>query len=140
MKTTPLLSALNSQSKSFHALNPHLFIPTAKQVVEEGKRIRQESKPLINKLETAWYQVLKSIYQHVKCQAIRFKLGNGIWYKPDFVATDDSGQWIAFEVKGPHAFRGGFENLKVAAHCWPRVKWILVWKEQGQWKQQEVLP
>lgn len=106
----------------------------------EGKRIRQDSKPLMNKLEMQfWRERLEQRYPLAKPQAIRFKLGNGIWYKPDFV--DFSIQPVtAWEVKGPHAFRGGFENLKVAASAYPFVRWILVWKESGEWRQQEVLP
>jgi hypothetical protein len=66
-------------------------------------------------------------------------LGNGIWYKPDFTGFVD-GSYTAWEVKGPHAFRGGFENLKVAANQYKEINWHLVWKEGGQWKDQGVLP
>ena len=78
---------------------------------------------------------------NLKAQSKRYKLGNGIWFKPDMTGNDTrDGRETAYEVKGPHAFRGGFENLKVAAHQWPEVRWLLVWKERGEWKQQEVLP
>lgn len=111
-----------------------------------GKRIRQSRRPLLNKLETEW---LSQLDRHIgpgqaKAQAKRYKLGNGIWFKPDFTATvklvGGFTQETAWEVKGPHAFRGGFENLKVAAHEWPEVRWILVWKENGLWREQQVLP
>lgn len=110
-----------------------------------AKRIRQSSKPLLNKLEAEWYEVLKLRFRITAMQAIRFRLGNGIWYKPDFMAwpvgleSQDS-RMRAFEVKGPHAFRGGMENLKVAANQYRQIVWVLVWKEQGQWKEQIVLP
>lgn len=112
------------------------------KVGEPKKRIRQSTKPLLNKLEAEWFNVLTSRYSYHRsnptlCQSVRFKLGNGIWYKPDFFVP-----FIpeAFEVKGPHAFRGGLENLKVAAHQYPMIRWMLVWKENGEWKEQEVLP
>ena len=122
----------------------------------EGKRIRQGAKPLLNKLETEFYESLKHYHPGATIwkQALRWKLGNGIWYKPDFVAFTafypegypktmppvKQIKLTAWEVKGPHAFRGGFENLKVAASLYPEVRWVLVWKEDGAWKQQEVLP
>lgn len=110
------------------------------------KRIRQSSKPLMNKLETEWYEQLKFLYANttIHIQAKRYKLANGIWYKPDFTVCADGGHFsgeVAWEVKGPKAWRGGFENLKVVAHQWPQVQFLLVWKDkQGQWQQQEVLP
>lgn len=107
------------------------------------RRIRQSSKPLMNKLETEWYHVLKSAYPPecpVFSQAIRFRLGNGIWYKPDFIVFG-TGQAYGYEVKGPHAFRGGFENLKVCASLYREIKWYLVWKgDLGQWQEQTILP
>lgn len=104
------------------------------------KRIRQSSKPLMNKLESQWCEVLRRgcAPGELLIQALRFRLGNGIWYKPDFVII--SCAITAYEVKGPHSFRGGFENLKVAASLYPEVRWILVWKQDGKWQEQEVLP
>lgn len=116
--------------------------PVAASVtVRPAQRIRQSSKPLLNKLETEWYHILKSSYSPdvpVFSQAIRFRLGNGIWYKPDFMVFGNS-KFYGYEVKGPHAFRGGFENLKVCANLYREIKWYLVWKEDGEWKEQEVL-
>ncbi len=112
----------------------------------EKKRIRQDRKPLLNKLETEWFNKLQECYPSTMIwkQALRWKLGNGIWYKPDFVLfagwTQKPSELTCYEVKGPHSFRGGFENLKVAASLYPEVRWILVWKESGTWQHQEVLP
>ena len=103
-------------------------------------RIRQDTKPLMNKLEAAWLsEVLKRTNPSARPQALKFRLGNGIAYKPDFV--DFTGETVTcWEVKGPHAFRGGFENLKVAAAAYPEIRWVLVWKVAGEWQQQVVLP
>lgn len=115
--------------------------------VSVPKRIRQDSKPLMNKLETQFYNVLavQNPGMIIYKQALRWKLGNGIWYKPDFAAflydaqAERNVTLTCWEVKGPHAFRGGFENLKVAAAAYPEVAWILVWKESGKWCEQLVL-
>lgn len=108
------------------------------------RRIRQDHKPLMNKLEDefASYMEMSMYGEHgIACvlvvQALRFRLANGLWYKPDFFWPN---RLRAYEVKGPHSFRGGFENLKMAAHQYPWIKWILVWKEDGQWQEQTILP
>lgn len=111
--------------------------------VSVPKRIRQSSKPLMNKLETQFWRVLCLEFgdPQVMPQALKLKLGNGIFYTPDFVVTQPGvGIVRCYEVKGPHAFRGGFENLKVAAHQWLHVKWYLVWKDGPHWRTQQVLP
>jgi hypothetical protein len=119
----------------------------------QSKRIRQDSKPLLNKLEQEFYDRLTGILSLnndktlVRAQAKRYKIGNGVWYKPDFTASwwTCKGEEIdttetAWEVKGPFAYRGGLEALKTAAHQWPEVAFYLVWKENGEWKEQRVLP
>lgn len=120
------------------------------------RRLRQSTKPLMNKLEAEFYERLKMLKTpvHFRAQSMRFRLGNGIWYKPDFTAWHNhlyheampaNGiqiRMIAWEVKGPRAFRGGFENLKVAAALYPEVRWLLVWKDKatGEWQEQCILP
>ena len=104
------------------------------------KRIRQSSKPLMNKLETEFFNCYPKDSPCINVQSIRFKLGNGIWYKPDFVFIRPSGTWTCYEIKGPHAFRGGFENLKVAASKYPLIQWVLSWKQFDTWQSQIILP
>lgn len=110
--------------------------------IKPAKRVRQSSKPLLNALETEWLEQLNKIYPEkhaqITAQAIRVRLGNGIWFKVDFVVFCNP--VTAYEVKGPHSFRGGFENLKVAASLYREVQWILVWKANGTWAQQTILP
>lgn len=115
------------------------------QTVSKKKRIRQSSKPEMNALEREFH--LRLIPSKNDCditvQSMRFKLGNGVWYKPDFVVFPkrlEDFRPVAYEVKGPHAFRGGLENLKVAAHAYPMIEWALVWKEGGVWMEQIVMP
>ena len=122
------------------ARNPHLYGEL--YMKPNAKRLRQSSKPLVNELEREWLSLICNgdRCHSIKAQAIRFRLGNGIWYKPDFTGYQD-GQLTAWEVKGPHAFRGGFENLKVAAATFLEWQWILVWKDdKGCWQHQMVLP
>ena len=138
-------------------LNPHIFgaagnvqipgsreptVPQPAVPVQPPRRIRQNQKPLLNKLETEWFNLVRESYPShtIRPQALRFRLANGAWYKPDLTAML-TGINVAWEVKGPHAFRGGFEFLKVAAATYPEWRWILVWKdESGKWQEQTVLP
>lgn len=108
----------------------------------KNSRLRQDHKPLMNKLEQEYYNHFLSHHDGPVCiQSVRFKLANGLWYKPDFFSESMiCSSRCGIEVKGPHSFRGGFENLKMAAHQYPWIKWILVWKENGEWQEQTVIP
>lgn len=110
-----------------------------RETVRAHKRIRQSSKPLLNKLEQEfWNDYLSDRYPEAKPQALRFRLANGLTLTPDFV--DLSVQPVkAWEVKGKHAWGDSLVKLKAAAAIWKDVRWILVWKRCGQWESQEVL-
>ena len=113
--------------------------------MKSPKRIRQSTKPLLNKLESECFEYLKLNGLPMFAQSISFRLANGLRYKPDFFAFEwpavgELDRPTGFEVKGPHAFRGGFENLKMAATTYPQIRWILLWKQDGKWQQQRVLP
>lgn len=143
-------SRIPSAGPGVRALNPHLYgnitVPvigggTVMMVndIPHGKRIRQSSKPKMNKLEAQWAAMLTTLHPGVafRAQAWRVELAEGLWYKVDFIGPTE-GRWTAYEVKGPKSFRGGFENLKSAARLWPEIDWILVWKEKGEWRKQIV--
>lgn len=106
-----------------------------------AKRLRQSTAPLLNKLETRLLEHLKRLHPGVTIhgQGWRVRLANGLWFKVDLVGVVD-GRWTAWEAKGPRAFRGGFENLKMAASVWTEVRWVLMWEQDGQWKSQDVRP
>lgn len=110
------------------------------------KRIRQSTKPLLNNLEEEFMLTLVPQFDEagwiVVPQSIRFRLANGLYYKPDFLVIGQPGvsTMVGYEVKGPHAFRGGFENLKMAAHQYTWITWVLAWKDDGNWMYQTVLP
>ena len=111
--------------------------------IAAGKRLRQEAGPKLNKLEAAWLEMLKRKFPDGKiyAQAIRLRLANGAWFKVDFVVVN-AGAWLAYECKGPDAGKNvdrGKLALKVAADSFPEYQWFMVWKEDGQWKQQKVL-
>jgi hypothetical protein len=135
----------DAQRKASALKNPSVILET---IPAGKKRLRQSDAPIMNKLETRFFEErLTPDYvkrdERVLIQAVRLELGRGIWYKPDFfLPATIMRQAIAYEVKGPKVFRGGFENLKVAARVHPWVKFYLVWenREKGIWERQEILP
>jgi hypothetical protein len=156
--------AIASMSESTRKRNPHLFgAPAAelKKVWEKdpdsviafrmgidpkpGKRLRQDTKPLMNKLEQSFFNYLKAELCNeptLRAQAKRYKLANGAWYKPDITANVN-GFETAWECKGPKQMKNmarAMLVIKFSATQWPDVRWKLVWKDGGQWKQQDVLP
>lgn len=156
--------AIASMSESTKKRNPHLFGAPAAGLavvhykdpmtdqpcsvtvgkVTTGKRLRQDTKPLMNKLEQSFFNYLKAELCNeptLRAQAKRYKIANGAWYKPDITANVN-GFETAWECKGPKQMKNmarAMLTIKVAAAQWPDVRWKLVWKENGQWKQQEVL-
>jgi hypothetical protein len=150
--------AIASMSESTRKLNPHLFAvpeaglkgssvfsnPATVNVVTSGKRLRQDEKPLMNKLEQSFFNYLKAELCNeptLRAQAKRYKIANGAWYKPDITANVN-GFETAWECKGPKQMKNmarAMLVIKVAAAQWPDVRWKLVWKEGSQWKSQEVL-
>ena len=156
--------AIGSASDGVRKLNPHLFgqlppqnnpqvecaRPKVKTLCEvfaaEGKRIRQ-GEPKQGKWELEWKRMLEASgdWLHVRAQSFRVRLANGAWYKGDVTATNKGPipRLHVWEVKGGKGMKGvakGTLALKVAAAQYPEICWTLVWKENGKWQAQEVLP
>jgi hypothetical protein len=119
-------------------LRPLRLTPVEREAKPAERRVRQSRTPM-NDLELAYQRILFDAHgkENVLAQTVRLQLGNGVWYKPDFFVPSFK---LFYEVKGPHAFRGGLEFLKTAAHAHPWAKFRLVWRTDGAWKFQEVLP
>lgn len=143
-------TVLAGGSAAFRKLNPQLtgwvkIGDGSKTRIESvkttsKKRLRQSDKPLLNKLETEFFAYIQGQNPSVtiRPQAKRYELARGIWYKPDFTAII-GGFEHCWEVKGPKVFRGGFENLKVAARVWPDAYWWLCSKDKRAWQFQRVI-
>jgi len=145
-------------SKSVRDLNPHIYSvqppvrtvnqKTGRVTFGESKRIRQDTKPLMNKLETEWFNILSCQFPNFprpRPQSKRYQLCNGVNYTPDFTASswpDENGpaRETAWEVKGKHAWDDAIVKIKMAAHEWPEVCWLFCWKKDGKWNVQKVLP
>lgn len=107
-----------------------------------GKRIRQASKPLLNKLEQEAMDMLHARFPYSKFQphAMKLELANGSWYCPDIIEFPKEPPLHIYEVKGKHSWDDAIVKLKVAARTWQEFHWWLMWKEGEVWKSQRVLP
>lgn len=133
-------AALSRSPAAVPAL-PELPAPVAKA------RLRQRTKPLLNRLETAFLARLEHHYQHgakILSQSITLKIGNGVRYTPDFVVVTqrkDFGIGIeVWEVKGKHAWEDSLIKLKVAAALFPWITFNLASGHAGTWRLQQILP
>ena len=77
--------------------------------------------------------------QEIRIQAVTFRLANSLRYTPDFFIIGCLGA-ICYEVKGKWVDGDSFPKLKTAASVFPEISWRLVWKSDGIWKEQIVLP
>lgn len=105
------------------------------------KRLRQSARKM-NKLETEALGWLRARAPHWSWypQAITFRLGNGVRYTPDVVGMSMLDSVVCYEVKGPRMWDDANVKLKVAAHEFQHVKFVLLWRENGRWCEQVVLP
>jgi len=118
-------------------------IPKQKSVFGDGSRVRQEKKPLMNRLELEAFNYLSvdPIVTHLRAQSLRLKLANGAWYKPD-ISGLVGGKMTCWECKGGSGMKGaakGILALKVAATTYPEMDFFLVWKDGGQLKMQKII-
>jgi hypothetical protein len=141
---TKVTKGIKVLSKSF---NGPAFGQGDLKPARPATRLRQSSKPLMNKLETEFYGKLDKAYP-IRIQAVTFKLANGLRYTPDFFCAEDyscaSGISASFptawEVKGAWVDGDSFPKLKMAASVFPEIRWLLVWKKDGVWQEQEIKP
>ncbi len=154
MKTN-VTNLLSGCGPGVRAMNAHLFGPSAPPPPKvtatnprlppgepAKKRIKQSQAPVMNKLETRYYEVLKQIFPGapIKIQAMTLKLANGLRYTPDFIVFGKH-RMVAIETKGKWVDGDSIPKLKMAAAVWPEIQFTLVWEDgAGHWREQEILP
>lgn len=113
------------------------------QAFLKSTRLRQSTKPLMNKLETDFFEMMKRKHPGWKLhpQAITLRIGNGIRIKPDFFAITPLGM-TCWETKGKWVDGDSFGKLKMAATTYPEITFWLAWREgrTGSWEMQRILP
>ncbi len=112
------------------------------------KRIRQSSKPLLNKTEQRCFDYLSSsmIDAVVKEKPMTFRLCNGVRLTPDIGVFMIPGEMKPrmIDVKGQQQIQDdAVVKLKFAAKEWPMFAWLIMWEidgVHGNWCVQEILP
>jgi hypothetical protein len=143
------MRAPQNVSESVRRLNPEIygspcaFVATVSPEPPKPrakKRIRQSSKTM-NKLESEFYGRLKRLWEVVHYEPMRIKLCNGVVYIPDFMVVGPTGTVVFYETKGNQPIQDDSSvKIKMAAQQYPRFKFVLVWKENGKWNEQVILP
>jgi hypothetical protein len=132
-------AARNSKSESFKKLNPHLFTHSQFDVKVKQPEMLRQNKTCLNKLETEYLQILRAQFGDcVSSQSLTVKIGNGCRYTPDFIVWNSHG-CFAYEVKG-FMRDDAAVKIKVAAKLFPLIEFRIVWKTDGRWMEQKILP
>lgn len=133
-------------SEAVRRLNPSLYgVGLAKiaptPVSGSRKRIRQSSR-VMNQLESIFFELLKQKYfpSTVYYEPMRMRLCNGVVYLADFMVVDSSNKVIFYEVKGNQQIQDDASvKIKMAAQQYPCFRFVLVWRDYGEWREQEIL-
>lgn len=123
--------------------------PIEKPRGKAPRRLRQKSKPLLNKLETEYFNLIEHKFPNfppIRAQAKTFRLCNGVRYTPDLSCSywpveDGPSTETCWEIKGPKSWDDAIVKIKMAAHEFPEICWRFVWKDPAKgWIEQRVLP
>lgn len=70
-------------------------------------------------------------------EGLRFQIGNGAWFTPDFPTLLATGEMVIYEVKG---FRrpASIVRIKAAAKQYPFKFFIVTKQKDGGWKYDEI--
>ena len=105
-------------------------------------RIRQTTKPELNKTERRGIEFLKRRYPDAKLRihSKTYVLANGVRYTPEATAVIN-GVERAWEVKGPKIWDDATVKIKVAANEFPEIIWNMIWedKKTKEWRSQIIL-
>lgn len=108
-------------------------------------RLRQSSKPLLNKTEQRFFDYLKTKHPEdsIRAKPMTFQLCNGVVFKPDVSRyAKEQCRYHMFDVKGPQQIQDDAAvKIKMAAKEWPEVSWWLAWETAlNVWQVQLILP
>lgn len=146
----PRWTAEELRQYEFRRKSPHLGDKNEPEAILEPnrgilKRVRQSSKPIMNKLETEFYGILclKMVPDLIHCQAVTLRLANGVRYTPDFFVPQNEhidSKTEAYEVKGKWFTDDSNVKLKMAASIFKTINFYLAWKDEiGCWQEQRIL-
>ena len=94
-------------------------------------------KRSMNKTEKAYadrLEILKRLGEIVdyKFEAVRFRIGEGAYYKPDFLVVY-ADRFEIHETKG-HWREAAKVRIRACAELYPWFNWVAVYYERGKWR------
>jgi hypothetical protein len=104
-------------------------------------KARVNKRTGMNLTETAWSLELVALQRLEKIQwsqsdPLTLRLGDGAWYKPDFLVLEEAGELIAYDVKGrtktdkgkdtSHYTEAARVRIKVVATRFPWIRFVEV--------------
>lgn len=103
-----------------------------------------DPKSKMNKTEQAYAAYLETrkrgdFVKQWWWEPVSFRLGQGAWYKPDFVV------WMADDTVEVHEVKGFWREaarvrIKVAATNYPLYRFVAVRRVEGRWDVEEIKP
>lgn len=138
MNSTDLLAMLSPAQR--RAVEKQLR-PTGKAqpvgLNPSGKRKPAHTRGVMNKTEARYADMLE--IQRIAgdvlwygFEFLKFRLGDGAWFTPDFIVIFASGEIHAVEVKGFLREAAGV-RFRVAADKYPWLTWVMVERKDGAW-------
>ena len=70
-------------------------------------------------------------------ESVRVKVGNGAWFKPDFIVRTLDGQIQFHETKG-FAREAAMVRIRAAALRFPYFQFFIVKKDKGSWVEKRI--
>lgn len=142
------MSGLPSNPKpSFVKRNPHIYAgagldtqPKARLPVSDATLDTEGDRASIklNKLETAyWAHLLTLGVKEIHVQAITLKLANDCRLTCDFTYRDTRGVLVFVDVKGFQR-EDALLKMKFAKQTFPEFRFVIVKREDGEWKGKEM--
>jgi len=130
------------------------------KLIQQRKPREQNQNEKSFASEVLYWQKLRGEIADYTHEVQPLKLANGCTYRPDFLVTPITScrcscgitfpHRLYYELKGEkrtrkgrrktEARQAGVVKIKVAAGLYPHYKFVLAWKEGGEWLFQEVLP
>lgn len=130
-------------NERFRKENPHLFkqVESPVRLADKAVHLRcSEDEEKLNRWERQWLSILRQLVTTrtltwIGVQNITLKLANDLRYTCDFFTVDVNGKFQGWEVKGFKRPKN-MQKLKMAARLFPWIEFVLITKENGNWKQE----
>lgn len=102
----------------------------------KGEKVLRVSDGFDSQLERDYADELSARGVKWHLHGLKFSLGMGVWYTPDFDFVDADGVTVIVELKGHKQQKNARDSRtrwKVAAAYYPQFRWQWVERKAGRW-------